>query len=189
LHQVVEGQTPESIEKDYGLISGTVRAANRVGLLGLRPGEVLFLPGVAPRQLTGRMQDLFSRRNFFRSPIAGRYTSLLGKRVDPFTGAIRHHNGVDIKAQFNSLVAAAADGTVVLAGWNDGFGKCVIIDHAQGFRTLYGHLNEILVHVGQKVKQHQPIGRVGITGRTTGPHLHFTIWKDNKLQNPLNYLW
>jgi hypothetical protein len=189
LHQVQDGQSVEGIEKDYGLVSGTVRAANSVGWLGLRPGQVLFLPGAAPKQLTGPMQELFAQRNFFRSPLAGRYTSLLGNRIDPFTGAIRHHNGVDIKAPFNSYVAAAADGTVMLAGWNDGFGKCVIIDHAQGYRTLYGHLNEILVHVGEKVKQHQMIGRVGITGRTTGPHLHFTIWKNEKLQNPLKYLW
>jgi len=189
LHQVQAGQSPEDIEKDYGLLSGTVRAANSVGWLGLRPGQVLYLPGASPHQLTGPMLDLFARRNFFRSPLAGRYTSLLGMRIDPFTGAVRHHNGVDIKAPFNSWVAAAADGTVTLAGWNDGFGKCVVIDHAQGYRTLYGHLNEIMVHVGEKVKQHQLIGRVGITGRTTGPHLHFTIWKDDKLQNPLKYLW
>jgi murein DD-endopeptidase MepM/ murein hydrolase activator NlpD len=76
-----------------------------------------------------------------------------------------------------------------LAGWNSGFGKCVIIEHANGLRTLYGHLNTVMVHVGQKVKRNQYIGRVGSTGRTTGPHLHFTIWKDGKLQDPLKYLW
>jgi hypothetical protein len=189
LHQVGAGQTPGSVEQDYGLLSGTVRAANRVGWLGLRPGQVLFLPGAGPKQLTVPMQQLFAQRDFFRSPLAGRYTSMMGQRVDPFTGVIRFHNGVDIGAPFNSLVAAAADGVVILAGWNDGFGKCIIITHAQGYRTLYGHLNAILVHVGQKVKQHQLIGRVGMTGRTTGPHLHFTIWKNNKVQNPLKYLW
>jgi murein DD-endopeptidase MepM/ murein hydrolase activator NlpD len=189
LHQVGAGQTPESIEQDYGLLSGTVRAANQVGWLGLRVGQVLFLPGAAPKQLTAPMQQLFAQRDFFRSPLAGHYTSMMGKRVDPFTGVIRFHNGVDIGAPFNSLVGAAADGTVVLAGWNDGFGKCIIIQHAQGYRTLYGHLNAILVHVGQKVKQHQLIGRVGMTGRTTGPHLHFTIWKNNRIQDPLKYLW
>lgn len=113
----------------------------------------------------------------------------MGTRVDPFTGEKRFHNGVDIRAPFNALVAAAADGTVALAGWNDGFGKCVVIDHAQGYRTLYGHLNAILVHVGETVKQHQLIGRVGMTGRTTGPHLHFTIWKNKKVQDPMKYLW
>ncbi|HTB23248.1 MAG TPA: M23 family metallopeptidase [bacterium] len=189
LYQVGATETAESIEKDYGLLSGTVRAANQVGWLGLSQGQVLFLPGVAPKQLTAPMQEIFAKRDFFRSPLAGHYTSMMGKRVDPFTGVTRFHNGVDIGAPFNSLVGAAADGTVVLAGWNGGFGKCVIIKHAQGYRTLYGHLNAILVHVGQKVKQHQLIGRVGMTGRTTGPHLHFTIWKNDRVQNPLNYLW
>lgn len=189
LHQVAVGETLPGLEELYNLPRGTLRQVNVVGWLGLRPGQVLFVPGVAPKQLTPEMQAIFAQRNFFRSPLAGKYTSLLGTRHDPFTGVTKHHNGVDIKAPFNSLVAAAADGTVSLAGWNGGFGKCVIIEHAQGYRTLYGHMNTILVKPGQKVKQYQFIGRVGTTGRTTGPHLHFTIWKDGLIQNPLKYLW
>jgi LysM repeat protein len=190
LHWVQAGDSISSVEQSYGLMTGTVKAANRLGwALCLRPGEVLFLPGAKPHPINAEMAEIYQRRSLIRSPLAGHYTSLLGTRVDPFTGATKHHNGVDIKAPFNSLVAAAADGKVVLAGWNDGFGKCVIIDHASGLRTLYGHLNTILVHQGQHVVQHQYIGRVGATGRTTGPHLHFTIWKDGKLQDPLKYLW
>jgi len=189
LHQVMPGDTVGSVEKDYGVAAGTLRAANRVGWMGLRPGEVVFLPGARPRQFTPAMQALWEGRDFFRSPLAGRFTSFVGVRVDPFTGEKKHHNGVDIRAPFNALVAAAADGTVSLAGWNGGFGKCVVIEHANGLKTLYGHMNTLLVHVGEKVKQHQFIGRVGATGRTTGPHLHFTIWKDGKLQDPLKYLW
>jgi LysM repeat protein len=190
LHWVQAGDSAASIEKDYGLDPGTVKAANRLGWSGLlRPGQVLFLPGAKPKPINAEMAEIYQRRSLIRSPLAGRYTSLLGTRIDPFTGATKHHNGVDIKAAFNSPVAAAADGKVVLAGWNDGFGKCVIIDHADGLRTLYGHLNTIMVHTGQHVVQHQFIGRVGATGRTTGPHLHFTIWKDGKLQDPLKYLW
>jgi murein DD-endopeptidase MepM/ murein hydrolase activator NlpD len=157
--------------------------------MGIKAGQVLFLPDVRPRQHTPEMAALYEGRDFLRSPLAGKFTSFVGTRTDPFTGEHRHHNGVDIKAPFNALVAASADGTVSLAGWNSGFGKCVIIDHAQGYRTLYGHLNVILVHQGQQVKQFQYIGKVGMTGRTTGPHLHFTIWKDGQLRNPLKYLW
>ncbi len=190
LHWVKAGDSLGAIDEAYHLESGTAKAANRLGALqALREGQVLFLPGARPKPLNAEMAAIYERRNQIRSPLAGRYTSLLGTRTDPFTGAIRHHNGVDIKAPFNSLVAAAADGTVTLAGWNGGFGKCVIIDHANGLRTLYGHMNTILVKVGQKVKRNQFIGRVGTTGRTTGPHLHFTIWKDGKLQDPLKYLW
>ena len=189
LHQVQPGDTVGSVEKDYGVASGTLRANNRVGWMGLRPGEVVFLPGARPRQFTPAMLALWQGRDFFRSPLAGHFTSFVGVRVDPFTGEKKHHNGVDIRAPFNALVAAAADGTVSLAGWNGGFGKCVIVDHASGYRTLYGHLNAILVKPGQHVSQYQYVGRVGMTGRTTGPHLHFTIWKNGKLQNPLKYLW
>jgi LysM repeat protein len=189
LHQVQPGDTLGSIEKDYHLDAGAVRANNRLGWLGLKAGQVLFLPDARPRQYTPEMAQLYEGRDFLRSPLAGKFTSFVGVRTDPFTGAKRHHNGVDIKAPFNSLVAASAAGKVVLAGWNDGFGKCVIIDHDKGYRTLYGHMNVILVHQGEEVKQFQYIGRVGMTGRTTGPHLHFTIWKDGKLQNPLKYLW
>jgi LysM repeat protein len=187
---VAPGDSVASLEKDYGLAAGALKASNRLGWAqALRPGQLLFLPGVKPKPSNPDMAAIYQKRSLLRSPLAGRYTSLVGKRVDPFTGDARFHNGVDIKAPFNSLVAAAADGTVTLAGWNGGFGKCVVIEHANGLRTLYGHLNTLLVHVGQKVVQHQYIGRVGATGRTTGPHLHFTIWKDGKLQDPLKYLW
>lgn len=189
LHQVQAGESIGSIEKDYGVEAGSLRAANKLGWFGLAPGEVLFIPKATPRQLTPEMEVLFANRRFFRSPLAGKYTSLLGVRTDPFTGDYKVHNGVDIKAAFNSLVAAAADGKVTSAGWNGGFGKAVVIEHANGFRTLYGHLNAILVKPGQQVKQYQFIGKVGMTGRTTGAHLHFSIWKDGKLQNPLKYLW
>lgn len=189
LHQVREGESAAGIEKDYGVEAGTLRQANRLGWLGLRPGQVLFIPGAEPRQLTPEMEQLFANRRFFRSPLAGKYTSLLGVRTDPFTGDYKTHNGVDIKAPFNALVAAAADGKVSEAGWKGGYGKSVVIEHADGFRTLYGHLNVILVKPGQVVKQYQFIGKVGKTGRTTGAHLHFTIWKHGKLQDPLKYLW
>lgn len=189
LHQVREGETTESIEKDYQLDPGSVRKANRLSWLGLHPGDLLFLPDAHPREFTPEMAELFEGRDFIRAPLSGSYSSMEGYRVDPFTGEKRLHNGVDIRAPFNALVAAAADGKVILAGWNGGFGKCIIIDHDNGFRTLYGHLNVILVHVGERVQQFQYIGKVGKTGRTTGAHLHFTVWKNGKVQNPLKYLW
>ena len=113
----------------------------------------------------------------------------MGTRLDPFTGAVSHHNGVDIKADYNELVGASAAGTVIYAGWNGGFGKCIKIDHHNDYVTLYGHLNAILVHVGEQVKQHQIIGKVGATGRATGPHLHFTVYYKGQAKNPLEFLW
>jgi murein DD-endopeptidase MepM/ murein hydrolase activator NlpD len=102
---------------------------------------------------------------------------------------VTHHNGVDIKAAYNDPVSAAAAGTVIFSGWNSGFGKCVKIDHKNGYVTLYGHLNSISVSLGQQVKQYQFVGKVGSTGRATGPHLHFTIYHNGKIKNPLEFLW
>jgi murein DD-endopeptidase MepM/ murein hydrolase activator NlpD len=189
LHQVKSGESLESIAALYKVEPQTLRDTNYLGWRGLKAGQILFVLGASPKRLSPPMAELFEARSFIRSPLAGAYTSLMGYRVDPFNDEKRLHNGVDIRAPFNALVAAAADGVVSLAGWNGGYGKCVIIEHHNGFRTLYGHLNVILVRQGQRVKQHQYIGKVGMTGRTTGPHLHFTVWKDGKIQDPLKYLW
>jgi len=139
--------------------------------------------------MNAKLTEVFKRRSVLRSPLNGRYTSLMGSRSGPFTGAVSHHNGVDIKAAYNEPVSAAAPGVVIFAGWNGGFGKCIKIDHKNGYVTLYGHLNSIQVHVGQQIRQFQVIGKVGSTGRSTGPHLHFTIYFEGKARNPLEFLW
>lgn len=189
LHVVQKGDSARSIARDYGVELKALREANGLGWFGVRQGRLLFVPGAAPRQMTPEMRTLVDRRNLLRSPLAGKYTSLVGTRSDPFTGSAKHHNGVDIKAPFNEWVGAAGDGTVISAGWAGGYGKTVRIQHVDGYETLYGHLNVILVSPSAKVKQHQFIGRVGATGRTTGPHLHFTVTKNGKIQDPLKFLW
>ncbi len=189
VHVVKKGESAREIATDYGVELKVLRECNGLGWFGLREGRLLFVPGAAPRQMTAEMKILVDRRNLLRSPLAGKYTSLVGSRSDPFTGTSKHHNGVDIKAPFNEWVGAAGDGTVIFAGWAGGYGKCVRIQHEQGYETLYGHLNVILVSPSAKVKQHQFIGRVGTTGRTTGAHLHFTVTKNGKLQDPLKFLW
>lgn len=183
------GDSAAAMESAHGLSKGSLRATNRFGAIGMATGKLLFLPGAKPKPLSEEMRALYAQREVFRSPLKGRYTSLVGVRFDPFTGDAKHHNGVDIKAPFNDLVAAAAEGVVLSAGWNGGLGKAVRLRHAGGYETVYGHLNSILVKPGQTVKQHQFIARVGATGRTTGPHLHFTIYKNGKVQDPLKYLW
>jgi len=189
LHQVSAGEGTDTLAAMYQVSALTITAANRLPWSGLAAGQVLFIPGGHPQNLNQHMTQLFQQRRLFRSPLKGVYTSLVGERIDPFTGEKKLHNGVDIKAAFNSQVCAAASGKVVLAGWNGGFGKCVIISHGNGYKTLYGHLNAILVHSGQRVRQGQAIGQVGVTGRTTGPHLHFTVYLNNHVKDPLKYLW
>ena len=83
---------------------------------------------------------------------------------------------------------AAGDGKVIFAGWKAVYGKTVEIDHGYGFISRYGHNSAILVNEGDKVKKGEPIARLGNTGNSTGPHLHFTILKNNESVNPVNYL-
>jgi murein DD-endopeptidase MepM/ murein hydrolase activator NlpD len=98
------------------------------------------------------------------------------------------HAGIDIDSGYGAPIRAAKSGTVILAGWNGGYGNCTIIDHGGGFTTLYGHQSEMVVSEGAAVKQGQLIGYVGGTGNVTGPHLHFETRVSGTPQNPLNFL-
>ena len=108
-------------------------------------------------------------------------------RKNPVTGVYRRHTGVDIGASYGSSIMAANGGTVTLAGWYSGYGNCVVIDHGGGKATLYGHMSSIGVSKGQSVSKGQQIGRVGSTGNSTGPHLHFEILINGAAVNPMNY--
>jgi murein DD-endopeptidase MepM/ murein hydrolase activator NlpD len=107
------------------------------------------------------------------APIQGRLSSAFGLRNDPVTGSPQFHTGVDIAAAAGTPFRAASGGTVVFAGMLNGYGNTVIVDHGGGGRTLYGHASQILVKAGDVVKAEQPLGLIGSTGRSTGPHLHF----------------
>ncbi len=98
------------------------------------------------------------------------------------------HKGIDIARPYNRTIKAADNGVVVFAGWDGGYGKKIIIDHRNGFRTVYAHLATISVRVGQTVQKGQKIGVMGSTGNSTGVHLHFEIYKNGVLQNPMKYL-
>ena len=102
-------------------------------------------------------------------------TSRVGNRWHPVTGAWKYHSGLDIGAQSGATIVASDGGTVSLAGVNGGYGKCVMIDHGNGYYTLYGHMSSIAVSYGQVVSKGDTIGYVGSTGISTGPHLHFEI--------------
>ncbi len=111
----------------------------------------------------------------FAWPSRGAITSGFGLRRHPLFGIIHLHTGIDIAAVWGSPVLAAADGRVIYAGWFGGYGKIVVIDHGQEVSTLYGHLSQWLVAVGDEVRRGQPIARVGNTGYSNGPHVHFEI--------------
>lgn len=115
-------------------------------------------------------------------------TSGFGPRVDPFTGRIGFHTGVDFAGPWGSSVAATAPGIVVWAGYRGGYGNMVEIDHGYGFHTRYGHLSALLVRPGALVRRGTPIGRLGSSGRSTGPHVHYEIWLADSLKDPSRYI-
>lgn len=122
-------------------------------------------------------------------PYHGRITSTFGHRENPFGGDnVETHKGLDISGPLGSPVKAMAEGTVEFAGRRGGFGNCIMLKHANGFETLYGHLSKILVTVGAQVKIGQMIGNIGSTGRSTGPHLHYEIHKNGQQINPQSFL-
>jgi murein DD-endopeptidase MepM/ murein hydrolase activator NlpD len=121
-------------------------------------------------------------------PVYGKITSHLGWRKNPFGRGYEFHSGIDITAPQGSRVLATADGVVEFAGWYRDYGKTVIIRHPSGYLTLYGHLSQVDVKEGQKVKAGDVVGRVGSTGRSTGPHLHYEVIKDNKPIDPSKFL-
>jgi murein DD-endopeptidase MepM/ murein hydrolase activator NlpD len=121
-------------------------------------------------------------------PVAGWLTSSFGNRRDPFTGGADFHPGLDISANRGDEVLAPALGTVSLAGWNGSYGNMVVIEHGYGIVTKYGHLSRFAVMNGQQVNRGDVIGYVGSTGRSTSSHLHYEIWVNGKLTNPMRLL-
>ncbi len=121
-------------------------------------------------------------------PVLGNITSTYGLRKNPFGRGYEFHTGIDIEAPQGTPVRATADGVVVLADRFGNYGKTVIIKHPTGYSTLYAHLSRIEVHNGQRIRAGQTIGRVGSTGRSTGPHLHYEVILDNKALDPMKFL-
>lgn len=122
-------------------------------------------------------------------PVVGKLESGFGGRRNPFGGSsYEFHSGQDIDAASGDPVVAGASGEVTFTGWQNGYGQLVVIDHGGGLTTRYGHLSHIDVTQGQNVERSQFIGRVGSTGRSTGPHLHYEIRINDEPVNPLQYL-
>jgi murein DD-endopeptidase MepM/ murein hydrolase activator NlpD len=123
-------------------------------------------------------------------PIGGnfRMTSGFGLRVDPFTHTLARHEGLDFTAMQGTPILATADGLVTRSGWEDTYGNIVEVTHAEGFMTRYAHISKRLVTEGQRVKRGQHIADVGSTGRSTGPHLHYEVFRHGHVLNPAQVL-
>lgn len=121
-------------------------------------------------------------------PVLGSFSDGFGWRNDPFTNEPEFHKGLDIVAPSGTRVQATADGVVTRVGRTAGYGKMVQISHGYGLATLYGHLSEILVRPGQRVHRGDVLGRVGSTGRSTGPHVHYEVYRSGRAVDPRKFL-
>jgi murein DD-endopeptidase MepM/ murein hydrolase activator NlpD len=116
------------------------------------------------------------------------FTSFFGYRRDPITDEVRFHTGVDLGASRGTLVNAAAPGRIVFSGWSGGYGQMIVVQHPSGYQTVYAHLSNIIVPDGVAVEAGQPLGQVGSSGRSTGPHLHFELRNGGVPVDPMRYL-
>jgi len=189
LHEVQAGETLSSIAQDHKTDVATIIAYqdnNLVEPYTLEVGQKLFLPGA---ELQGGLAPRYAAAGAGSSAYAA-----TGRFMWPTTGYLTQypwawHVAIDIGTATGTPIYAADSGYVLEAGWsNVGYGLHVVIDHGNGYRTLYGHMSVVIAQAGQSVQKGQLIGRVGSTGNSTGPHLHFEIYLNGALQNPLNYL-
>lgn len=121
-------------------------------------------------------------------PVSGDITSYFGYRIHPILRKRKYHTGLDIAALMGTPIAASDTGVVIFSARNGGYGLMVTIDHGAGISTVYAHCSKLLVKKGQKVSKGETIAKVGTTGLSTGPHLHFEVRKDGVPMNPLNYI-
>jgi len=175
-------------------------AAEGGPFLGLAEGEALAGAGndtAFSKQLFRVSQNLKTMADLEKSiakmplaePLVSYHeTSGFGPRVDPFNGRMAFHAGLDLATDYGTPVLATAAGTVVYADWKGAYGRMVEVDVGNGFRTRYGHLSRIDVKVGQKVAFRDVIGKVGSSGRSSGPHVHYEVWFDGIVRDPSKFI-
>jgi murein DD-endopeptidase MepM/ murein hydrolase activator NlpD len=180
LHKVQRGDTLSGLAETHKTDVETVKTVNELFSDAIREGTELFVPGARLDWIN--LQEI--NGDLFIWPISGYISSPYGYRNSPFTGVRQFHSGIDISAASGTPIKAAMSGRVIVAGWSDTYGNYMVVSHHSGYRTLYGHLSLIRVKSGQYVSTGQRIGDVGSTGLSTGPHLHFTVYKNGVTVNP-----
>lgn len=188
-------QTILDIIEIYGISAvALARANNLTTPTDLTPGQTLFLPGVEARHVIERLENLREQErraaeheNRYTWPLHGRLTSHFGPRRLGM-GTSNFHAGIDIAAPYGSNVIAARAGTVTFAGWSGVYGYLVKVRHPGGSESWYAHHSSLAVSSGSYVERGDVLGRVGSTGLSTGPHLHFEIRENNRPVNPLVHL-
>ncbi|MCL2146306.1 MAG: LysM peptidoglycan-binding domain-containing M23 family metallopeptidase [Synergistaceae bacterium] len=210
-YKIKSGDTVEKIAALYKVQVDRIKNVNpTLELSSLKPGSELFIPGArieaaSPKEeksnktagktntrnqssKSGKSNVKDSSFGSFRWPVAGKISSPFGWRRHPITRRNDFHSALDIRAARGTPIKASNGGQVAYAGWMSGYGKVVVVQHSNGYSTLYGHCSSISVNKGQYVSAGEVIGRVGSTGRATGPHVHFELRQGNRPVNPLQYL-
>lgn len=215
--KVSSKDTISKLADKYGSTTESIMRANSLDSEKLTAGSEIFLPGgksvadtsvkitttkkdgqvrSATVNISRKISGKISGRNAsvtpavrgFRWPVLGQISSPFGWRKSPFGRRRVFHSGLDIRAPRGTVIRAAASGVVVHSGWMSGYGKTVVVSHANGYTTLYGHCSKLAARSGMKVSQGQTIAYVGSTGRSTGNHLHFEVRVGGAPRNPLKYL-
>lgn len=155
--------------------------------------ELLSKTGIEEKSLQEVYENILDKKDLLLAtpsgwPVRGFITSGFGPRINPITGGKEFHEGIDLATRLGTPVVAPSNGIVSRAGHESGYGSTVIIDHGYGISTLYAHLSRIDVKTGEIVKRGQIIGRVGDTGFSTGPHLHYEVRVSGIPVNPMRYI-
>jgi murein DD-endopeptidase MepM/ murein hydrolase activator NlpD len=185
-HTVKSGESLWKIAGQYGVTVATIAQVNHiVNPQLIQPGQLLKIPTDASAKISGEpvsVAVVTQKSTLYIWPATGPISSPYGSRSGGF------HTGMDIAVSYGTPIRATRNGKVVLSGWNGGYGYCVILEHPDGSRTLYGHCSRLKAKVGQTVAQGDTIAYVGSTGNSTGAHLHFEVIVGGKYKNPASVL-
>ncbi|MGB9236978.1 MAG: M23 family metallopeptidase [Terriglobales bacterium] len=174
--KIQKAQVESSLDQLYALKNTALTGAASVGIS----------MGLTKNSTTADWMRANAAPNLW--PVEGQITGSFGARIDPFNGEGAFHSGVDISASVGSPVIAPADGVVTFADFMGGYGRAVMVDHGHGISTRYGHLASFAVTAGQYIHRGDTIGYVGLSGRSTGPHLHYEVRINDTPVNPYKYL-
>lgn len=185
-HTVAANENLQTLAAKYKVSLADIVDVNDLSSETLQKGQKLFIPGakLSAESLQKALGEIFAK------PLKIRYrlTSRFGARKDPITGVSSYHKGIDMACATGTPIYASKSGTVLFTGWSSLYGYHVILKHADGYQTLYGHMSKIIAKKGQTVNQDTKIGLVGNTGYSTGPHLHFTVFKNSVPVDPFTVL-
>ena len=186
MYTVSKGNSLTGLSAKFNVPLEDLLDVNDLASQTLTVGQQLFIPGA--KMDAAKLHEVLG--DLFKIPISAAYriSSKFGWRPDPFTGVRSYHTGIDLACPEGTPIRAAMNGTVAFVGWSNVFGNYIIVNHPNGYQTLYGHLSASRVKKGQSVTQATVIGLVGSTGYSTGAHLHFTVYKNGRLINPSSVL-